>query len=88
MKIRKMVLAIEAAAIILTGLLVPISPSWAQKAPPPANPQAPTVNPLTTTGIQRGQPLTLLLTGTNLANPTTSFGRTASYGLGRCLARK
>lgn len=44
--------------------------SWGQKPPPPANPQAPTINPLTPIGVQRGQTADLVLTGTNLTSPT------------------
>jgi hypothetical protein len=50
----------------------------AQKAPPPVqpNPQAPTLNMPVPLGVQRGTALDLVLTGTNLAEPTalwTSF---------------
>jgi hypothetical protein len=48
--------------------LIDANPSWGQKAPA-SNPQAPTINPLST-GIQRGVPLDLIVTGTNLASPT------------------
>ena len=44
--------------------------SWGQKPPPPANPQAPTINPVIPTGVQRGQAADFVLTGTNLASPT------------------
>jgi hypothetical protein len=60
-------LCLVAAAIACT--LLDASPSWGQKAPPPANPQAPSINPVPA-GIQRGVPLELLVTGTNLASPT------------------
>ncbi len=60
-------LGIAIAAIAWT--LLDAAPSWGQKPPPPSNPQAPTINPLPT-GIQRGVPAELVITGTNLASPT------------------
>jgi hypothetical protein len=52
--------------ILVFGLAVP--PGWSQKPAPGA--QAPTLNPLLPIGLQRGQPVELLLTGANLAGPT------------------
>src|SRR5262245_29871031 len=43
---------------------------------PPPNPQAPTLNPIAPSGLQRGSKLELTLTGTNMTDPTglwTSF---------------
>jgi len=47
------------------------SNSWGQKPPPPVppNPQAPVLNMLSPTGLQRGTTLELTLTGANLAGP-------------------
>lgn len=45
--------------------------SWSQVKPTPPNPQAPVLNPPNITGGQRGAKIELLLTGTNLAGPTT-----------------
>ena len=55
------------AAVWILGI-VPVS--WGQKPPPPANPQAPTINPLLPAGIQRGLASEFVLTGTNLGSPT------------------
>ena len=56
-------------AVVVCSLL-DATTSWGQKTPPPVNPQGPTINPLTPTGIQRGQSLELVVTGTQLASPT------------------
>ncbi|MBI2805378.1 MAG: PPC domain-containing protein [Planctomycetes bacterium] len=57
-----------------------VAPTWGQKPPPPVNPQAPTINPLLPAGVQRGVPTVVLVTGTNLANPTgISVGTLAKY---------
>src|ERR1043165_2150908 len=54
------------------ALLGPAGPGWAQKPPPPVkpNPQAPALTGLTPPGVQRGATVEVVLTGTNLANPT------------------
>ena len=67
---RRTACSVWIGVFVLAYSLLPVGPSWAQKPPPPANPQAPTINPLTQPGIQRGQSLELILTGTNLASPT------------------
>jgi hypothetical protein len=59
-------------------LLFPAGTNFAQKAPPPGqpNPQAPVLRPVVPLGMQRGTTLELTLTGSNLAEPTalwTSF---------------
>lgn len=69
MKIRRMGLVIVFHVAVIAWSLIPVSFSWGQKPPPP-NPQAPNVNPLSPSGIQRGQSVDLIVTGTNLANPT------------------
>ena len=70
MKIDRFVLfGIVLFAAIACGLL-DATPSWGQKPPPPANPQGPTINPLTPMGVPRGQALELVVTGTQLASPT------------------
>ncbi len=59
------------AILTASAVLLCVSPGWGQKpAPAPANPQAPVLSPLTPSGIQRGVPLELILTGANLTNPT------------------
>ena len=70
MKIQRFLMIFCMAAAALACSLYDVSPSWAQKPPPPANPQAPTINPLVPTGVQRGQTLDLIVTGANLTNPT------------------
>lgn len=57
------------AFAVLACTLFDAGPTWGQKAPPPINPAAPTINPLTI-GVQRGVPAEVLVTGTNLLNPT------------------
>ncbi len=52
--------------LVLLGLAA--TPGWSQKPPPGS--QAPTLNAFLPVGVQRGQPVELLLTGTNLAGPT------------------
>jgi hypothetical protein len=63
-------------ALTLSTLVI-LAPVLRGQAPPVApNPQAPTLNVPVPLGIQRGVPLELTLTGTNLAEPTglwTSF---------------
>lgn len=63
------------ALAVLASLIV--RPALGQAPPPtPANPQAPTLNPVVPLGMQRGTSLELILTGSNLAEPTgfwTSF---------------
>ncbi len=56
------------AALLL--VLCPIRVSWSQQKPPPPNPNAPTVALPFPAGVQRGATLDLILTGSNLANPT------------------
>jgi len=74
MKKNRIMLSIFVGIIVLACLCMDPTPSWGQKAPPPANPQAPTISPLAT-GVQRGVPNEFVITGTNLANPTgASFG--------------
>ena len=67
MKIHQLGVAFLIGVATVACSLIPAAPSWGQKPPPPASPQAPTVNPLSPSGIQRGQSLELNLTGTNLA---------------------
>jgi dienelactone hydrolase len=66
----RLVLAIAACGIA-TGIV------YTQQPPPLApNPQAPTLKPVVPLGVQRGTTLDVVLTGTNLAEPTglwTSF---------------
>ena len=69
MKIDRVILLFCLGLGAFACTLIDANPSWGQKAPPPANPQAPTINPLPT-GIQRGTGLDVTVTGTNLANPT------------------
>jgi hypothetical protein len=64
--------------MLLLGVVALGRTADAQKGPPPLppNPQAPTITALSATGMQRGTTLEVILTGTNLANPTgfhTSF---------------
>src|ERR1041384_3550103 len=54
----------------ITYTILDVAPAWTQKPPPPANPQAPTINPLTPLGIQRGQTAEFNVTGTLLVSPT------------------
>lgn len=70
MKIERIVVIIGMylAALACSGL--DATPSWGQKPPPPANPQAPTIKPLTPAGVQRGQAVDLIVTGTQLTAPT------------------
>src|SRR5262249_10153447 len=65
-------------------LLFPAGTNYAQKAPPPGqpNPQAPVLRPVVPLGMQRGTTLELTLTGSNLAEPTalgTSFPAKGSF---------
>lgn len=69
MKIDRVILLFCLGLAAFACTLIDANPSWGQKAPPPANPQAPTINPLAT-GIQRGTGLDMTVTGTNLANVT------------------
>jgi hypothetical protein len=69
MKIDRFLMSFFLGVATITCSLIDAGPGWGQKPPPPANPQAPTINPLPT-GIQRGLPLDLVVTGTQLANPT------------------
>ena len=69
MKIDRFLMSFFLGVGTITCSLIDAGPGWGQKPPPPANPQAPTINPLPT-GIQRGLPLDLVVTGTQLANPT------------------
>ena len=58
------------------GLLTGPARAQVPVPPLPANPQAPTLAPVGSLGMQRGTRLELTLTGTNLAEPTglwTSF---------------
>jgi hypothetical protein len=52
--------------VALLGLFA--APGWSQKPPPGST--APNLNAFLPVGVQRGQPVELLLTGTNLAGPT------------------
>ena len=70
MKIHRFYIFFCMAMATLACSLLNVTPSWAQKGGPPGNPQAPTINPLSPSGVQRGQPLDLIVTGTNLAQPT------------------
>lgn len=75
MKTNRVLLLLFTASMSLAWPFIDAGTSWGQKAPPPANPQAPTINPLVPVGAQRGVPLELMITGTNLANPTgVAFG--------------
>jgi hypothetical protein len=58
-----------AVLAFLYGVWSP-APCPAQKPPPPANPQAPTINPLMPVGLERGKSAEIVLTGTGLASPT------------------
>jgi hypothetical protein len=74
---RILVIAGMYVAAIACSWLTP-NASWGQKPPPPANPQAPTINPLVPAGVQRGLSLDLVVTGTQLASPTgVSLGTAA-----------
>ena len=57
-------------ACAITFALLDASPSFGQKPPPPANPQGPTINPLTPLGVQAVKRWNMTITGTQLANPT------------------
>jgi hypothetical protein len=57
---------VTAAALTRVGVL----PSWAQKGPAPASPLAPTISLLMPAGVQRGQTVDLVISGTSLSNPT------------------
>ncbi|HZZ81227.1 MAG TPA: PPC domain-containing protein, partial [Gemmataceae bacterium] len=79
MKIQR--IAILAGIAAIASLFMGESVSWGQKPPPPANPQAPTINPLPT-GIQRGKATDLLISGTLLASPTgASLGTPAKVAI-------
>jgi hypothetical protein len=65
----RILLSIGFGLAVTVCTLLDCQTSWGQKAPPPANPQAPTINPLPT-GIQRGVAAEMLITGTNLVSPT------------------
>src|ERR1043166_8668273 len=69
MKNQYWVSAIWLAIAWIACSFVGVPPPWAQKAPPPANPQAPTINALPT-AIQRGVPAEFTISGTQLASPT------------------
>jgi hypothetical protein len=69
MKAERLLSSFFLGVVAIACNLIDAGPSWGQKPPPPANPQAPTINPLAT-GIQRGVPLDLVVTGSQLANPT------------------
>ena len=58
--------------LVLSFLVFLAAPATAQPPvpPPPPNPQAPTIAPLPSMGMQRGTKLELVLTGTNLADPS------------------
>src|SRR5262249_21410958 len=58
--------------LFAVALLGPVGPGWAQKPPPPAKPTpaAPAVTAVTPLGVQRGTTVEVVLTGTNLSNPT------------------
>ena len=64
--------AYRVAILFAVALFGPVGPGWAQKPPPPVNPnpQAPVLTAVTPNGVQRGSTLEVVLTGTNLANPT------------------
>src|SRR4029077_17212648 len=68
MKIDRIRLPFYLVLATIACSLIEANSSWAQKAPP-GNPQAPTINPLPTS-VQRGVPLDLIVTGTNLTGPT------------------
>ena len=70
MKIHRLSMILPIALASLTCTMLDAPRSWGQKPPAPANPQATTVNHLSPSGGQPGKPLDLLVTGTNLANPT------------------
>ncbi len=70
MKFARLMLTCATGIVALAFCVVSPSNSWAQKPPPPANPQAPTINPLVPAGVQRGSVTEIVLTGTNLASPT------------------
>lgn len=75
MKFDRFIYVASLGLFVLTSPLWNASPSWGQKPPPPTNPQGPTINPLSPLGVQRGKSVDLILTGTQLANPTgVSFG--------------
>ncbi len=65
---------ISRAAVLFAGILLagPVAPSWAQKPPPPVkpNPLAPALTTVSPPGAQRGATVEVVLTGSNLANPT------------------
>src|SRR5262249_6183602 len=69
MKTERFLSSFVLGVVTIACHLTDAGPSWGQKPPPPANPQAPTINPLPT-GIQRRVPLDLIATGTQLAKPT------------------
>lgn len=59
---------------------VSITPNsvYGQKPPPPVNPQAPTINPVTPVAVKRGTATDLTVSGTNLLAPTgVSIGTAA-----------
>jgi Bacterial pre-peptidase C-terminal domain len=70
MKTNRLLLLFSLCVAALAHNMVVVTPVWGQKTPPPpGNPQAPTINALPT-GVQRGVPIDLLITGTNLADAT------------------
>src|SRR5207248_3294012 len=64
-----------ALVLVPLSLLVLEGQLDAQKqAPPlPPNPQAPVLNAVAPTGVQRGTTVEVILTGTNLSNPTGAY---------------
>ena len=78
MKIDRFVHFLAVSLTTCIVLLVGATSSWAQKQPPPAGAQGPTINPLMPSGVQRGHVLELTVTGASLTNPTgVSLGRPA-----------
>src|SRR5258708_955780 len=69
MKIQRWMLVIWLSIAWFACTLFGVTRWWAQKAPPRANPQARTINPLPT-GIQRGVAAEFTSSGTQLASPT------------------
>lgn len=70
MKTTRILASFFTATLSLIWTFIDAGPGWSQKTPPPANPQAPTINPIAPAGVQRGVPLEFAITGTNLVNPT------------------
>jgi hypothetical protein len=70
MKFHRIFTKFAMSAFVAACALLNVSSSWGQKGQPAASPLAPTITLLTPPGVQRGQTIDLVVSGTSLANPT------------------